>query len=402
MKNPILAYFFILGLIFCFLIPPFQKPDETVHFQKTLFISQGLFNCSGNSISTNKQFINLVNDKKLQQIIAKKNLKIKFNLYVNQIFSNKSNRQSDKLNTAYICSFPLISYFPQAVGLSIGQLIGLNAYLSFFLGRLTGFLFFFLWLILLLKLIPKQMKNIILVVFGLPMTLHQLTAYNYDGAQIMFSLTVFTGLVKILDNKLRSKTGTIIFLTGIIGFIFSRPIINSTYKALFQPTTRLNQLNEFWFFVLMIIKTTFSRLIFYLQGTIGIFGWLEYGMDKIVYLLVFGYFIYLILTVRLPKKLKLPIWLNILIIVGLVCVYISLISFHFLYWTKPGNIISEGTQGRYFIPFLPFFLYWAIDTKEKFFPLKIKFRLPLWLIYLSLLTIILSIIKSIILRFYIF
>jgi len=402
MKNPILAYFFILGLIFCFLIPPFQKPDETVHFQKTLFIAQGLFNCSSNSISTNKQFVNLVNNKKLQQIIAKKNQKLQSNLYVNQIFSNRFNRQSDKLNTAYICSFPLISYFPQAIGLATGKLITLNAYLSFFLGRLSGFLFFFLWLILLLKLIPKQMKNIILVVFGLPMTLHQLTAYNYDGAQIMFSLTLFTGLVKLLDSKWRSKNGLMLLIIGIVGFIFSRPIVSFTYKAVFQPTTRLNQLNNFWFFILMIIKTTFSRLIFYLQGTIGIFGWLEYGMDKIVYLLIFGYLIYLVLSFKLPKKLRLPVWLNFFIIIGLVAAYTGLLTFHFLYWTKLGSSISEGTQGRYFLPFLPFLLYWTIDTREKFFSRKIKFRLPLWLIYFGLLIIIISIIKSIILRFYIF
>ena len=132
----IFGYLLIVGTIFSFIIPPFQKPDETVHFKKTVAISYGIFDCSkNNQIRVNKQFVDLVQQKSLQLIIAKKNRKLNFNQWFNQINTTKFENKFTLLDAKNSCQLPVISYAPQATGLLFSRLLNLNAYWSFFIGR---------------------------------------------------------------------------------------------------------------------------------------------------------------------------------------------------------------------------------------------------------------------------
>ncbi|MDO9027430.1 MAG: hypothetical protein Q7U68_01005, partial [Candidatus Roizmanbacteria bacterium] len=63
--TKIIIYFLIpLQLfIFTFLVPPFQKPDEQPHFEKSLLISKGYLFCkkkSSNTVKIEKKYIDFI------------------------------------------------------------------------------------------------------------------------------------------------------------------------------------------------------------------------------------------------------------------------------------------------------------------------------------------------------
>jgi len=400
MRTIILSYLVIIGIIFSFLIPPFQKPDETTHFKKTVAVSIGVFNCpKNNQISTDKQLVQLIGNGHLQSIIAKRNKKLEFNSWLATVMSTKPNYQKTILNIESVCKLPSISYLPQAAGLFLSRLLHLNQYFSFFIGRFFAYLIFLIWFIFLYRSTAKPLDKIILLTVGLPMTIHQLSSYSYDGIQIMFSLTAFVALANLIKKQFFSITDLFLFALSFLGFIFSRAVIKITYPPYVHPDQQLALItNQPIFFAEMIVKTTYLRLIFYLQGLIAIFGWLEYGLDRWVYFLTVAVFIYLILSTKLPKNLTLPNWLSLVIFTGLLFVYLLIITINYLFWSAYAAKISEGTQGRYFLPFFPFAFYWLIDLKNKLLP-KIKLLLPSWPLYLTLTIVTISIIKSVLTGF---
>lgn len=437
---------FVLGLVFVFLVPPFQKPDEYAHFERALMISKGYLFCpkrNNNTIHVEKKYNDLISDPKLHEIISQRKLKLGKNEYVRKIFGVSSD--TSELSIDHLCNFPIISYSPQAFGLLLANLLSLNAYLAFFLGRFTGFLFMFVWMIILFRKTVKPIQMLSFAVFSLPMTLHQLTSYSYDAVHIMLALTLFNYLFIMMKNAsvslkslviwfillllfMLSKTGgyeiftffifllpfgkvgkklfIFLFLIGII-YTISRVgvyqmILQTPYSQGIQPSRQLSfLLSQPFFYLIMLAKTTILRFTFYAQSMIGIFGWLEYGLEYPVYLLFILFFTHMIMTVHQPAFMKFGTAKLLLLFALLVLSYSVILTINYLFWTPYRSPISDGTQGRYFIPFLPFVLIFLINLKQRFLR-RLKVQIPSQkLIFLLVqLYILYSITHTIINRFY--
>ena len=400
----IFGYLLIIGAIFSFIIPPFQKPDETVHFKKAVAISYGIFNCSKNGkIQVNKQFIDLVQQKSLQSIIAKKIKVLNLNQWFNQINNTKPDNKLGLLESKNSCQLPTVAYIPQVTGLLFSKIINLNAFWSFFMGRFFGFLVFFAWFYFLHQHSSKSIKKIILLTFALPMTLHQLTSYSYDGIQIMLSLTVFVAGTKLIENRLKKINWLIVLILGLIGFLVSRTIVKVAYPATANPLAQLELLKVQPLSILeIIVKTTYVRFLFYLQGLIGIFGWLEYGLDYFTYFFYIFLIGFVICQTKLGKKILLLKWQNFILGFVIFIYYLALLFINFLFWTPYKSKVVDGIQGRYFIIIFPFLIYFLINIRQRYFPKFkiIKFFVPNWLIAVLGVTIITLIFRSIFLRFY--
>lgn len=400
----IFRYLLIIGIIFSFIIPPFQKPDETVHFKKTLAVAYGIFSCPvDNQLIIPQQFKDLIGEKDLQSIIAKKNKKLTFPTWKNEVVTTKANYQSAKIDFKSTCQLPSISYLPQSVGLIISRFFKFNQYFSFFLGRLIAFLLFFVWLTFLIKSSPTAFQKIILLTFSLPMTIHQLTAYSYDGLQIMSSLTVFTGLLKILDNKTKNKKIWLLVISlCIIAILTGRPRIKVSDPLGLQPDKQLNLLiSNPLFFTKLIINSTFTHFIFYAQGLIGIFGWLEYGLPIFIYFVFVALILYAVISIKLSKKYIVNNFYLLILTIGIFSGYLFILTTNYLRWTPYNTAIIEGVQGRYFILLFPYFIYWLISLRNKYLPrLFFKLKIPSWLIVLFMVVVLLLIYQSLLIRFY--
>ncbi len=412
----IFAYLVIIGAFFSFLVPPFQKPDETLHFKKTVAVSYGVFGCpKNNQVWADKHFADLIKDKTLQSLVAQKNQKLNFKNWLNKVNRQKSENKRALLDIKNACQLPAISYFPFAAGLVFSRIINLNSYWSFFMGRFLGYLFFLVWFYFLLKYIPKSIKKISLLTIALPMTIHQLTAYSYDGLQILLSLTGFISLGQLLASRFKNFRFWFILIICFFTFLISRPVVKAVYPPKINPIGQLQLLTSSPFYTIeVIVKTTYQRLPFYLQGLIGIFGWLEYGLDYFSYFFYCLLIFYVIFQTPLEKKLTLAGWQNLILGAFIFIYYLFLLLVNLLFWTPYKSKVADGIQGRYFIFIFPFLLFLLINLRKKYLPKSPPVGCPRydtphffifffshWLTILLETIIIALIFRSILVRFYI-
>lgn len=409
--SKLILYFLIplQLLFFTFLVPPFQKPDEQPHFEKSLLISKGYLFCqkkSDNTVKLEKRYIDFIKSPYLDLLTHKRNAKLPLPVFSKGLFSNDQSNKKVDFNIDHLCSFPIISYLPQAFTLTITSLFKLNPVLSLYFGRLAMSILGYFWFLYLYKKIADDYKLILLFTFAIPMTLHQISSFSYDALHIMFALTFFVLIInyrlkKKLDFRHYFKLFFVLFLflwSKKIGyetfflFLFLIPfqvkpiIISSLVFIPFYFLSKLtgfydlhsslsnqviNPLNQLSFLLsnpINIIKvvaiTTIERLGFYLQSLIGIFGWLEYGLDPLSYFLYGLFFIYLLMNIHLPRRYILCKKKNFLLFGTLLISYIYIILLAYVFNTTVGVSSAHGVQGRYFIPFLPFIILFIIQIKD--------------------------------------
>lgn len=398
-------------LIFTFLVPPFQKPDEQPHFEKSLAISKGYFFCEkkiNNSVKLEKKYVDLIKNPYLDLLTHGKNTKLPLPIFFKDLFSNNQSNRLVYFKVDHLCSFPLISYIPQALTLRMLILLNINPIQSIYFVRLIMSILGYFWFLCLYKKINNSYKLILLFTFALPMTLHQISSFSYDALHIMFALTFFTLIInkgKGLINQAPTEYFKLFFILFL--FLWSKKIGYETFflflflipfkikpmmissliflsfyflskmtgsfdlqasltNPIINPSLQLdflisNPLNIFG----VLIITTIQRLTFYLQSLIGIFGWLEYGLDPLSYFLYGLFFIYTLMNIDLVKKQMLGKNKKILLFVTLIISYIFIVLLAFVFNTVPGIPAAHGVQGRYFIPFLPFIILLIVQFTQK-------------------------------------
>jgi len=438
--NKLIIFFLIPVslLIFIFLVPPFQKPDEQPHFEKSLIISKGYLFCKkkfNNTVKLEKKYIDFIKNPYLDLLTHGKSSKLPLPVFFKDLFSVDRPGQKIDFNIDHLCSFPIISYLPQAFTLVIASLFKFNPFFSLYFGRLIMGILGYFWFLYLYRKIVDDYKPILLFAFALPMTLHQISSFSYDVLHIMFALTFFVLIInyrlkKRVDFWQHFKLFFVLFLflgSKKIGyetfflFLFLIPlkikpmlILSSIFipfyflskvtgaydlhsafsNQIIFPSQQLNFLlsNPFNFFI-VIGSTTIHRIGFYLQSMIGIFGWLEYGLDPLSYFLYGLFFIYILMNFNLTKKYVLNKMKNFLLFGILFISYIYIILLAFVFNTQPGTLIAHGVQGRYFIPFLPFIILFIIQIKNNKIFQKILY-------YLIVMFLISATIYSVINRYY--
>ncbi len=418
----ILIFIVILGLFQVFIIPPFQKPDEVIHFKRSSAIM-----VNGRCLNQSRyiSFPDKVDALKLAHKFEEK-------FMVENVFYKDENKGKeifayDKDWNSYI------TYFPSYLGIWLGGLSDYPAW-AFYEGRLAGFLFFMICFALAIKLAGKY-KWFIYGYAVLPMVLQQSTIVGYDVmlyslAPVIFGLTVnllerkkmnwkmFIGLAVSTLLYILVKPGyylmvllpmvvlwmktkkyilrkpiimMIIALVAVtIGFFFVKKMMVFTDyngEKLIIGKYQMEILKHDPGYFLRVLRDTWeAKRVFYIESSLGYFGWLDYKYDLYGYLLVFGLFLYLSTrSFKLVKKNTLD-KLSIILILGIILGTYVLIHFMFwLYWTEVGSSVVEGVQGRYLLP-LVLFLVWLI--------LEIKLNLgknTVKILFLSLLLLLVGI-----------
>jgi len=180
-------------------------------------------------------------------------------------------------------------------------------------------------------------------------------------------------------------------------------VVKVAYPTTINPADQIILLKTNPFSILeIIIKTTFIKFPFYLQGVIGIFGWLEYGLDYFTYFFYILLILFTIYQTKLEKKLLLLNWQNIILGSIIFIFYLFLLFINYLFWTPYKSKVIEGIQGRYFLLIFPFLLFFLINIRQRYFPKMkiIKLNIPNWLIAAVCIIIITLIFQNIVSRFY--
>ena len=204
MKKP--TFLIILLFIYtCFfitvLIPPFQSPDEFDHLKRAYLWSRGTIVLDSPEGSSSGGMI----DKGLSSYMSfYEGLKFKFDrkISLEEIDSAKNinwmgiKEYSPAPGTGYY--FPMI-YTPQAIGLVLGEKLGISVDASYHLSRV--FAFVSAAIILFAAFSIYNVNSLVLSLLFMPMSIFQFSSASLDGISAAMSIFVIAAFLKIANDK---------------------------------------------------------------------------------------------------------------------------------------------------------------------------------------------------------
>lgn len=185
------------GLVFLFLSPPFQAPDEYVHFYRAYAVSTGQLTGTQVTIPKSVYDFSVTVSKDLagndQNKQSKKALAAEFS----RTFEEQPQAEVSILNSAIISPLP---YLPQALGVLIGRLAHLHPIFIFYLGRLVNFLAWIGLLLLAIRTTPVH-PRLFAALALMPMTLQQAASNSPDAATIAISFLFVAYALRMLMQE---------------------------------------------------------------------------------------------------------------------------------------------------------------------------------------------------------
>lgn len=223
----------LFGLSFLIIIPPFQNPDEDVHFFRAYQVAN--FQIASESIKDGREFggslpasfwetlkinyqglhggqLRFNDDEKYRLGALKQSLETPLN----------SDDQKEFGFTSSSIYSP-ISYIPHAVGIFIGKVLGSPPVLMMYLGRLSGLLFYLISIYYLIKILPVK-KWAFTGLFLLPMILVQASAVTADTVLSVSVAAVIALLLYARENKRLSVAQLIVMGIAVGSAVLSKQV----------------------------------------------------------------------------------------------------------------------------------------------------------------------------------
>ena len=404
-----LAVLFILStILYAFVLPPFEVPDEPAHFAKAAQLAFWTYPTvevagqPGAMLPAN--IVQLIQDwphtpigepvipQKIERLAA--------------AFSHSTpSREVLKFaDFATLGSYPPILYVPQAIGLQLGRLFGLPPLGQFYAGRIASCLAAYSFILLAVAMLPIGARTV-LVLACLPGVSSQMSSYSADTmifglsflsfsiilrAENVFSIRMRYCLLFLLPlltmakgvylpiaaagfgsaNGRSSSRLIWIFAGSIIGvaafilwfgtfaggainqqhFVSSRTLQHAVSAT---PSAQLHfMIMHPVFSIVTIFKTMLIRLPAYAAGIIGRFGWLNVLLPVSLYVLAVTVLLGAVIVTDarrpMPTLTQRVLWLGLAILMYML-VHCAL----YLTASELGEDFVEGVQGRYFVPLLP-------------------------------------------------
>ena len=134
------ALIFIVGVLFCFVTPPNQVPDEASHYLRSYAMGMGDFQFDENQQWPNDVYLLMEAFPVAYRngYPAEKGCTIldRFDIYFDSVAAGK---QGEAIG---IIIFQIIPYLPQALGVFIGRLFGADALVCYYLARIVNLIFY--------------------------------------------------------------------------------------------------------------------------------------------------------------------------------------------------------------------------------------------------------------------
>lgn len=404
------VFIFILftGIASASLSPINDIPDEPVHYQRSLFLSEGDLNLS-NKISNLKESEDFTYvDTEVGIPIQKSRLK--------SISPNKKEIVNDRLTVTN--AYYIFGYLPQAFGLKIGNLLNISIAFSYLLGRIFNVIVYAILIFIAVK-ISGQLAQIISVSSLLPMNIYLAGSYNQDALGLGVILLILSILAHFYQEVCRIKIWEIfiyVFLCSLLATI-KLPFILFIFLLLFIPKDKFGLSSKKIYaikflgvlvviFVTIFWMKTYSEIInvnylnvdyladvdakkqifsiisqpfiygkvllseFFMRflnpANINLFGWLSYGPTFLIsYLVIF----FVVVSFNNANKVNIGFLEKSALFIVIIGLYAGIILAMYLTWTPVGAFKVEGVQDRYVLGIIPALLiFMSVNNKtlEKF------------------------------------
>lgn len=380
----------IIGIFYVLALPIGRAPDEESHFFRAYEISTGHLV----SDTTNEGSIGSFEPSDIEIIRSFKENNVSYAEIAENMnqYPNEDN-QSFIINSAY--NYNLLSYSPQVVGIWIGRLLHLPFTIIIYLAKLLNLFACITILYFSLKFIPF-LKNILFLLAFLPITMQSMSSFSPDGLVIatatalisfvlytiytlktklsthhfflMFFICLFLSMSKIAYAPLclllfaipkerftsTSKKYLIIFGMGaalfiiLLTWLLLAPSMQSVSDSSTQISTILHNPIKYIAIVLHSLSTNFNM---YFYGFFG--GYLEWFNVVLSPLYIIPSFVVFIILCHTEYQNS-TITKSFKVIAAVSSLVLVLITFTtmFIQWTKVGESVIDGVQGRYFLPIM--------------------------------------------------
>lgn len=392
----------LLGLVYLTALTPLSVPDERHHYQSAYELSNVLL------LQADKRELGDSADFDYTDFTTHQNTAAGYSRIARSVNAPREQGQETAIPTpresAY---FPM--YLPQATGIAVARVLGLNFIWTFWLGRLFNLLIYVLLTWWAIRIVPGYKALFSLVALA-PMSLHQAASFSYDAFVNALSLLLLALLLKEILGKETVNERTFAAALAVSMLLTPAKIVYYpiTALALLIPKSRFRNgktriMYLLAFFLLPLLFMLLFRLRILLNTAFAAAGSAENWDGGYNYTLSFllGHpvqtaklFIRTVLNNAVPwmesavgsslsgQSLPLPEWIPLIYIALLVCASIHkeqeapclrgrerrsfcaaafLVGFLIMLtmcvgWTSDTSDVIQGVQGRYFIPILPLVL----------------------------------------------
>jgi uncharacterized membrane protein len=212
----------IFGVIFILITPPFEAPDEPVHFFRAYQVST--LNLSVDKVGT---VYGGVLPASLQQTVSetwdKSNLAFhpnyKYHLgYTKNALRIKNTGATHIYDFSTTAYYSPVSYAPQALGIGVGRLFKTSPIVMMYLGRLFNLTAWIAMFALAIKLMPRK-KWVVVFIGLIPMALFQGASLSADVPAIgLLALTV-AYVFMLCEWRRKMSKWNILILTTLLALV---------------------------------------------------------------------------------------------------------------------------------------------------------------------------------------
>ncbi len=418
----------LYGLLFLVITPPYQSPDEVVHFYRAYQISEGKLTSIKQDNRVGGYIPNSIvsTAESAAQIIGKVDRKVNAEEIYHGLSTPLDLGHKTFQDFPNAAVYSPLSYLPQAIAISSTRSLQLPPLLLFYSARLISLLFwvlciyisirmipFYKWLFVLLALLPMSIftnmamsadvmtnsMSFLLIAYFLKLSfsdttisreqyLYTLTLailltsakFAYAPLIILF-LLIPTKQFETIKKRL-IKVGTLFFLSGLTAAFWSWKmnglyIDYDHYNTMYRAGANIayganigNQinyiLNHGTYIFAVLYDSIIERFSMYSHGYIGTFGWLD---SKLPLLLVRISYLVILVACILDgtKHFILSLKQKTIILGGFLFLFILMFLMQHLAWGEIGASMISNLQGRYFIPIFPllFLLFYSNRFSNK-------------------------------------
>lgn len=403
-ENFFLIIAVLFGLIYVFVLPPFQSVDEASHFYRA-------YEIISNRIVANKIDSQLGDflPASLEHLANKytylikntdKHLNVKYIMDSSKIKLNKN--QTTFIRFQNTALYSPAGYLSQMPGMYIANAFNANPLWIFYAGRLSNLLFFVLIIYFAIKIIPFYKMPMMLLAL-MPMTLSLGGALTSDvvviGVNFLWVAVLLKLIVqeKTIDNfqigilfvlalvlalsknyflliplifllpKSRFKNlsrylscvlGTI--LIAAIGTLMWQNVIDHIYVDLNSSADAYKQLSFIFLhpfkYLLVMLKTLIVKTPRIIITMIGVLGWQDTRLDFLTYII---YPVLILFSTGLENttEFQFKAWQKWLMGADVIFSIVLIFTTLYLLWSQVNSSIIIGLNGKYFIPvMMPFLL----------------------------------------------
>nr|WP_281391851.1 DUF2142 domain-containing protein [Bacillus benzoevorans] len=396
-----------IGIFWTYLIPPFQTPDETVHFYRAFEVAEGHMTSGhdengriGNYFSASIQ--EFVDKVKLEEIAFHPEVKL-------------SSEELEEVKTIYLSEenqifyyFPSsaiyspVPYLPQALGIFMAKGLDWSVFSILVTARVFNLIAYALLTFYAIKIIPKLKSCLFLLAF-MPMSLHQAASISGDALLFGVSFLLIAYVCRFIFSEEATKFTIKDFLI-ILALSSAASLAKPAYFLLFLllflvPVQKYGSKMAYWKYNMSIavlsVAALFSWMAFgnkaaanndpieqtkwillhplqYLKqffGTflygdqlylqfVGVLGWVDTPIPYIIsFLFTILFTASIIMEKRSGHENKDTVIRGLLLLAIFLIEAAVVVTMLFLAWPQNDPSRVLGVQGRYFIPIFPLLAY---------------------------------------------